>query len=143
MLIIKRSILILGEGPTQGLDDTTITWEAKSSINFTALKIKDCLSLHYNGSSSLFYVNGVKIYKFKGKYSVIKSHSLCLGNVSKDFTVDIIKKPIIMLLIILLLILVILWIFKNFLWKRITYSNVQILKKDFKMYISKQWTMLI
>ena len=30
-----RDILILGEGPTQGLNDTTLTAEAKYVINFT------------------------------------------------------------------------------------------------------------
>ena len=30
-----KDILILGEGPTQGLDDTTLTLEAKYLINFS------------------------------------------------------------------------------------------------------------
>ena len=30
-----KAILILGEGPTQGLDDTTLTAATKYSINFT------------------------------------------------------------------------------------------------------------
>ena len=30
-----KSILVLGEGPTQRLNDTTLTPEAKYSINFT------------------------------------------------------------------------------------------------------------
>ena len=30
-----RDILILGEGPTQGLDDTTLTAEANNPIKFT------------------------------------------------------------------------------------------------------------
>ena len=30
-----KDILILGEGPTQGLDDTTLTAEAKYPISFT------------------------------------------------------------------------------------------------------------
>ena len=30
----KKDILVLGEGRTQGLDDTTITAEAKYSVNF-------------------------------------------------------------------------------------------------------------
>ena len=30
-----KDILILGEGPTQGLNDTTLTGEAKYVINFT------------------------------------------------------------------------------------------------------------
>ena len=33
----NKSILVLGEGPTEGLDDTTITEEAKFLIDFTAL----------------------------------------------------------------------------------------------------------
>ena len=32
---IGKDILFLGEGPTQGLNDTTLTTEAKNSINFT------------------------------------------------------------------------------------------------------------
>ena len=31
----NKDILTLGEGLTQGLDDTTLTTEAKYSINFT------------------------------------------------------------------------------------------------------------
>ena len=31
----KKYILILGGGPTKGLDDTTMTAEKKYSINFT------------------------------------------------------------------------------------------------------------
>ena len=35
ILVIKKDILILGEGPTQGLDDTILTAEDKYPINFT------------------------------------------------------------------------------------------------------------
>ena len=38
----KKDILFLGEGPTQGLDCTTITAEAQYSINFTRRKGKFC-----------------------------------------------------------------------------------------------------
>ena len=31
----EKDILILGEGPTQGFDDTTLRAEAKYPINFT------------------------------------------------------------------------------------------------------------
>ena len=34
----KKGFLVLGEGPIQGLDDTTITAESKSFTNFTASK---------------------------------------------------------------------------------------------------------
>ena len=43
-----RDMLILGEGPTQGLDGTTLTAEAIYPINFTQTNI----SLYYNGSNS-------------------------------------------------------------------------------------------
>ena len=36
----KKDILILGEGPTQGLDGTTLTAEKMYSTNFTAAKKK-------------------------------------------------------------------------------------------------------
>ena len=44
----RMNMLILGEGPTQGLDDTTLTTEKKYSINFTEHNKKFCLRLHYN-----------------------------------------------------------------------------------------------
>ena len=47
-----KNVLVLGEGITQGLDDTTLTAEKKYSINFTKNNAKLCLSLHYNGADS-------------------------------------------------------------------------------------------
>ena len=38
------------------------------------------------------FVNGKEIYKFKAKNSEIVATPLCLGNISKDFSVDNIKK---------------------------------------------------
>ena len=46
----KKDILILGKGPADGLDDTTLTVEKNCSINFTEPQRNFCLSLHYNGS---------------------------------------------------------------------------------------------
>ena len=68
----KKDILVFGEGATQGLDDTTITTEAKYSINFSRSRIKFCLSFHYYGSNSFLFVNATKIYQFKAKDSEIK-----------------------------------------------------------------------
>ena len=62
------------------------------SINFTVTKEKFCLSLHYNGANSYLFVNGTEIYKFKAKYSEIVAAPLCLGNISKDWSVDNMKK---------------------------------------------------
>ena len=53
----NKDILILGEGPTQGLDDTAITAEAKYPISFTQSRKRFVLSLHYNGSNSFLFVN--------------------------------------------------------------------------------------
>ena len=58
----KKDILVLGKGPTQGLDDTMITAEAEYSINFSRSRGKFCLSLHYNGRSNSLFVNSTKIY---------------------------------------------------------------------------------
>ena len=41
-----KDILILGEGPTQELNDMTSTAEAKYPINFTQSKKRFVLSLH-------------------------------------------------------------------------------------------------
>ena len=69
----KIDISILGKGPTQGLDDTTLTAEAQYSINFSRLNRKFCLSLHSNGSSSLLFVNATKICQFKANDSEVKN----------------------------------------------------------------------
>ena len=79
-----KDILILGEGPTQALDNTTLKAEAKYPINFTQPNKRFVLSLHYNGSNSFSFVDATKIYQFKAKNSEIKDYALCLGNISKD-----------------------------------------------------------
>ena len=50
------------------------------------------MSLHYNGANSYLFVNGTEIYKFKAKDSEILATPLCLGNISKDWSVDKMKK---------------------------------------------------
>ena len=62
------------------------------SINFTATKKKFCLSLHYNGANSCLFVDSTEIYNFKAKDSEIVATPLCLGNISKDWSVDNMKK---------------------------------------------------
>ena len=86
-----NNILILGKGPTQGLNHM-LAAETQYSINFTRPGIKFCLSLHYNGSNSFLFVNATKIYQFKAKDSEIKRYPLRSGNVSEDFTAINIKK---------------------------------------------------
>ena len=72
-----KNILVLGEGPAEGLDGTTITAEAKYPIDFTVSGKRFVLSLHYNGSNSFLFVNAVKMYYFKEKDSEIKQYPLC------------------------------------------------------------------
>ena len=85
----KKDILVLGK--TQGLEHT-LTAEKMYSINFTVTKKKFCLSLHYNRANSYLFVNGTEIFKFKAKDSEIVATPLCLGNISKDWSVDNMKK---------------------------------------------------
>ena len=87
----KKDILILGKGPTQGLEHT-LSKEKMYSINFTVTGKKFCLSLHYNGANSYLFVNGKEIHKFKAKDSEIAATPLYSGNFSKDWSVDNIKK---------------------------------------------------
>ena len=49
----NKIILIIGEGTTQRLHDTTLTTEAKYPINFTQPRKRFVLCLYYNGSNSL------------------------------------------------------------------------------------------
>ena len=87
----NKDVLILGKGPTQGLEHT-LSAEKKYSINFTENNKKNYLSLHYDGGNSYLFVNGTEIHKFKAKDSDIVANSLCLGNISKDWSVDNMKK---------------------------------------------------
>ena len=64
-----KDILILGEGPTQRLDDSTLKAEAKCLTNFTQSGKTFVLSLHYNGSNSFLFVNATKVYQVKAKKS--------------------------------------------------------------------------
>ena len=62
----EKDILILGEGPTQELDDTTLTGEAKyPQFYFTQSGNRFVLILRYNGSNSFLFVNATKVYQFK------------------------------------------------------------------------------
>ena len=88
----KKDILILGTGPTQGLEDTTLSAETQYSINFSRSNRKFRFSLHYNGSNSSLFVNATKIYQFKAKNSEIKKYLLCLGNISGNFSANNMKK---------------------------------------------------
>ena len=48
--------------------------------------------MHYNGANSYLFADGTEMYKFKAKDSKIVPSPLCLGNISKDWSTDNMKK---------------------------------------------------
>ena len=88
----KKYILILGEGPTQGLGEYSLSAEKLYSINFTKVNTKSCLSLHYNGANSYLFANGTEIHKFSANDPEIVPNNFSLGNVSKDSSASNMKK---------------------------------------------------
>ena len=50
------------------------------------------MSLHYNGANSYLLVNDTEMCKFKAKDSAIVESPLRLGNISKDWSTDNMKK---------------------------------------------------
>ena len=87
----RRNIFVLGKDFIQGIDNATIYAEKMYSISFIKTNTKFCLSLHYNGSNSYIFVNDEEIHKFKTKDSEIIAAPLCLGNISRDFSIDNMK----------------------------------------------------
>ena len=47
--------------------------------------------MHYIGTKSYLFANSTEIIKFKAKDSNIIATPLCLGNISKDWSVDNMK----------------------------------------------------
>ena len=78
-------------------------------INLIEPSEKFCLRLHYYGTNSYLFVNGKEIHKFKPNDSEIVATPLCLGNISKDWSVDNMKKSglneMFMILVLILAIL--------------------------------------
>ena len=63
----NKAILILGEGPTEELDNTTLTGEAKYPINFTQPNKRFVLSLHQNWRNSFLFVNATENISIQSK----------------------------------------------------------------------------
>ena len=64
------------------------------SSDFTEKENKKfCWSLHYDRENNHLFVNGTQITKFKSKIpEIILPLPLCLGKISKDWSVDNMKK---------------------------------------------------
>ena len=79
-------IYLMGDGLTQGINDTTLYAEKKYFRNFTETSVKFVLSLHYNGDDSYLFVNGRQELKFKAKTDQLVKEKLCIGNLSDQWT---------------------------------------------------------
>ena len=79
-------IYLMGDGLTQGINDTTIYVEKNYYRNFTDTGKKFVLSLHYNGDNSYLFVNGRQKLKVKAKTDQLIKEKLCIGNLSDQWT---------------------------------------------------------
>ena len=79
-------ICLMGDGLTQGINDTTICVEKNYYRSFTNPGKKFILSLHYNGNNSYLFVNGRQELKFKCKTDQLVKGKLCIGNLSDQWT---------------------------------------------------------
>ena len=79
-------MLILGEGPTYGINGSFGSPEKKFNISFTKANAKFCLSLHYNADNSHVFVNGKEIFKFKADNKNVNFPTqFCLRSISNGF----------------------------------------------------------
>ena len=79
--------------------------------------------MHCNGANNYLFVNGTEIYKFKTKYSEIIVSPLCLGNISKDWSIDNVKKTgfnsyVMFMILVLIMMLLQSMIFHKYLMKK-------------------------
>ena len=85
-------IYLMGDGLTQGINDTKIYVEKNYFKNFTEPNVKFVLSLHYNSNDSYLFVNGRQELKFKAKMDQLVKEKLCIGNLSDQWTTSNQKK---------------------------------------------------
>ena len=61
----KNKFLVLGEGSSQGINDSTGAADKHFSVNFSKANTKFCLSLHYNSDESYLHVIKQKFANLK------------------------------------------------------------------------------
>ena len=81
-----NNIYVFGDLFVQGINDTKLYAEKIYGQSFTAVDKKFVLSLHYNGDDSYLCVNGKQELKFKAKDYKFLRETLCIGNLSDDWT---------------------------------------------------------
>ena len=73
---------MLGEGPTFGINESFVSAEKKSNINFSKANTKFYCSLHYNADNSYLFVNGKGIFKLNPTIKNVNSPTqFCLGSI--------------------------------------------------------------
>ena len=83
----KNKFLILGKGPTFGINGSFESKETKFSINFSKANRKYYLSLHYNGVNSYLFVNRKEIFEFQANNKNVNFPTqFCLGSMSYGFS---------------------------------------------------------
>ena len=83
----NSNVLILGERPEKVLDDTI------SILLIVHNQEKDLYKVFTVMEATVSYLLILKkVYQFKAKDSEIKVSTLCLGNISKDFIINNVKK---------------------------------------------------
>ena len=61
----KNNYLVLGEGPTYGINGSFGATDKKFNTNFSKAKTIFCLRLYYSHDNSYLFVNGKETFKFK------------------------------------------------------------------------------
>ena len=79
-------IYLMGDGLTQGINDTTLYVEKNYWRNFTDPGKNFALSLYYNDNDSYLFVNGRQELKFKCKTDQLIKEKMCPGNLSNQWT---------------------------------------------------------
>ena len=87
----KEDISILGEGPTQGLNGTTLTAEKRYSVNFTLTK-KICVSVHFNGENLIYLLMIQKLLNLRRKILKLQQFHYLQEMFQQNFFVDNIKQ---------------------------------------------------
>ena len=83
----KTNFLLLGLGPTFGINGSFGSPKKKFSINFTKASTKVWLNLYYDADNGYLFVNGKEIIKFKdGNKNVNFLTRFCLGSMSDGFS---------------------------------------------------------
>ena len=83
----KNIFLILGLGPTYGINGKFCSAEKQFIIIFTKSNTKFCLSLPYNDGNNCLFVNGKEIIRFKANNKNVNFLTgFCLGSISDVFS---------------------------------------------------------